>query len=574
MNVYTFKKFLEANLDLPELKKLRGGSPPRGNVLVKKLKDHEDLQVGTKKVVVDKMAQFVDTPTGLSASWVEPEEGVSQITQSNGTYDPNKADKYFKYKNKYRSVFKDENDFEFKLDQIFKTKDFGSKGPGGDTSNFESIQAIFVAIKVDDPLTVLKPDYEKKLDADDPLYFLQSERAITRSYKKFLDDGGLEDVKLSPNIKINYDTLEKYLSDKHWVSTFCDVPNRLYDENETKKYIDPSIKYITYHTGYKGADSPYVNLVKKYRELSKSGNAGLIDGTFTDIDYSKWCPADIYLVDKKLITGSGEKEEEPNINMEILKVTTMYDLVNVVEKFFIPKQFIPISLKKVKQSAKFKIITNNGIGVNLPEFRIVNFRINDDSMGIGSKISTQSEWKYMDKIIDERDRVINFDSSDTSKPVNIDGEVEGSSSKHGKISLNYINRSISSVFKKKNKSMGALNIKTHAEIKSDLSKQKDPNQVLQGKIKDISNEIIKLSNSNPTLKELLSVVKISKGGTDTNGNINAGISRYQSLQVIYLIMKAYSIDAKFGNLIITKIMRYALSIETDFFNTPMYLRVI
>jgi hypothetical protein len=122
--------------------------------------------------------------------------------------------------------------------------------------------------------------------------------------------------------------------------------------------------------------------------------------------------------------------------------------------------------------------------------------------------------------------------------------------------------------------MGALNVKTYAEIKSDLSKQKDPNQVLQGKIKDISNEIIKLSNSNPTLKGLLSVVKISRGGTDTNGNINAGISRYQSLQVIYLIMKAYSIDAKFGNLIITKIMRYALSIETEFFNTPMYLRVI
>jgi hypothetical protein len=573
MNIYTFKKFLEANIDLPELRDPKRGMPPRGNILVKKLKDGEELQVGTKKVVVDKMAQFIDTPTGVSASWVEPEEGVSQIIQPSGAYDPNKADKYFKYKNKYRNVFKDENDFEFKLDQIFKTKDFGSKGPGGDTSNFESIQAIFVAIKVDDPLTVLKPDYDKKIDDDDPLYFLQSDRAIMRSYKKFLDDGGLDDVKLSPNIQINYNTLEKYLSDKHWVSTFCDVPNRLYDENETKKYIDPSIKYITYHTGYKGADSPYINLVKKYRELSKSGNAGLIDGTFTDIDYSKWCPADIYLVDKKLITSLGDKEEEPNINIEISKVTTMYDLVNVVERFFIPKQFIPISLKKVKQSAKFKIITNAGRGVNLPEFEIVNFRINADSIGIGSKISTQSEWKFLDEIIDERDRVINFDSSDTSKSVNIDGEVEGSSSKHGKISLNYINRSIASVFQKKNKSMGGLNVKTYAEIKSDLSKQKDPNQALQGKIKDISDEIIKLSNSNPTLKGLLSIVKVTRG-TDTNGNINAGISRYQSLQVIYLIMKAYSIDAKFGNLIITKIMRYALSIQTEYFNTPMYLRVI
>lgn len=560
MSIYSFKKFLEANLDLPELKVIRGGNPPRGNVLVKKLKDHEDLQVGNKKVVVDKMAQFLDTPTGLSASWVEPEEGISQITQPNGAYDPNKAEKYFKYKNKYRSVFKDEDDFEFKLDQIFKSKDFGSKGPGGDTSNFESVQAIFVAIKVDDPLTVLKP----------------GEISIKRSYKKFLDDGGLEDVRLNSKVQIDYTTLEKYLSDKHWVSTFCEIPNRLYDKNFSKKYIDPEIKYITYHTGYKGSDSPYVNLLNKYRELSKNGNAGLVSGTFTDIDFSKWCPADIYLVDEKLITGSGEEGEDPNINHEISSVTTMYDLVNVVEKFFIPKRFVPLSLKKVKVGSQFKIITNSGLGVNLPEFEIVNFRINADSMGIGSKISTQSEWKYMDEIIDERDRVINFDSSDTSKPVNIDGEVEGSSSKHGKISYNYINRSITKVIQKNSKELAGLRrfrLKTHLEIKSEISKRKDPNQSLQDMIKNISDDIINLSKTTPSLEQLLNVVRVTRG-TETDGNINAGISRYQSLQVIYLIMKVYSISPKLGNQIITKIFRYALSIETDYFNTPMYLRVI
>ena len=573
MNVYTFKKFLEANIDLPELRDPKRGMPPRGNILVKKLKDGEELQVGTKKVVVDKMAQFIDTPTGVSASWVEPEEGVSQIIQPSGAYDPNKADKYFKYKNKYRSVFKDENDFEFKLDQIFKTKDFGSKGPGGDTINFESVQAIFIGIKVDDPLTVLKPSDEKKIYG--PSDFLKkSDGNIKHSYKKFIDDGGLEDVKLSPNIQIDYNTLEKYLSDKHWVSTFCEVPNKLWIKGDgVKKYINPNIKYITYHTGYKGVDSPYVNLLKKYKELSKSGNGGENPGIFSNIDYSKWCPADIYLVDKKLLIPPAKKDDV-NINIEISKAHSMYKLVDIVDKFFKSEQFIPISLKKVKQGADFKIITNGEVGANLPNFYINKFRINADSMGIGSKIYTRSEWKYMDEIVDERDRVINFDSSDTSKPVNIDGEVEGSSSKHGKISLNYISRSISSVFENKNVSMGGLNIKTHAEIKSDLSKQRDPNQTLQDEIRKISDDIIKLSNSNPTLKGLLSIVKVSKNGTDTNGNINAGISRYQSLQVIYLIMKAYSIDVNLGDLIMTKIMRYALSIETEFFSTPMYLRVI
>jgi hypothetical protein len=122
----------------------------------------------------------------------------------------------------------------------------------------------------------------------------------------------------------------------------------------------------------------------------------------------------------------------------------------------------------------------------------------------------------LDEIIDERDRVINFDSSDTSKPVNIDGEVEGSSSKHGKISLNYIVRSISSVLKGKIRSMGGINIKTHAEIKSNLSKQRDPNQKLQDEIKNISDEIIKLSNSNPTLNGLLSIVGSSQTWSITN----------------------------------------------------------
>ena len=41
MNIYTFKKFLEANLDLPELRDPKRGMPASGNILVKKLKDHE-----------------------------------------------------------------------------------------------------------------------------------------------------------------------------------------------------------------------------------------------------------------------------------------------------------------------------------------------------------------------------------------------------------------------------------------------------------------------------------------------------------------------------------------------------
>ncbi len=71
--------------------------------------------------------------------------------------------------------------------------------------------------------------------------------------------------------------------------------------------------------------------------------------------------------------------------------------------------------------------------------------------GIGSKIETTSIWKHkLNKDVDIKKRVINFDSSDTSKLLNIDGEIEGSSSKHGKISFGWIKKILSSSCEKLN----------------------------------------------------------------------------------------------------------------------------
>lgn len=536
-NILDYKKFFEKELTLPELRDQKRGSPPRGNILVNKILNKGELQVGNKTVTIDKMAQFSDTPKGPSASWVDPNVGATQITNTDGTYNPQKAELFFKHKNKYRTVFKDDKDFEFRLDQIVKTKDFGSKGAGVNTKKFESIQAIFVAIKVDNPLVRLNPSN------------------IERCYDKFIKDGGLSDVKLDPSLHIDYDLLEKYMDDPHWVSTFCDIPNRLWiPVDGAKKYIDQNIKYITYHTGYKGSDSPYINLLKKYKELSK------VNG-FTDIDYSKWCPADVYLIEESSIKM---------FNEEVSKVTEIYDLGTVVDTYFRKKRFIPFSLKKINVGDKFKIITNAGLGVSSPNFEITKFRINADQFGIASKIYSKSEWKYHGKVIDERDRVINFDSSDTSKNINIDGEVEGSTSKHGKISFPWLSKIIGGVQNKNKKELiGEIILNTFSELKS-LTKRSDGEEVLQRMIREISENIKSLSRENDIP---LSVVKVSKG-TDTTKDVNSAISRLQSLQVIYAIMQIYAQKPELGNLIITKILRYALSIETDFFNSPMYLRVI
>ena len=70
------------------------------------------------------------------------------------------------------------------------------------------------------------------------------------------------------------------------------------------------------------------------------------------------------------------------------------------------------------------------------------------------------------------------------------------------------------------------------------------------------------------------VVTPIKRGSDTDGNENKLISRLQSLQIVLALLQLYFINSEVADLVITKIMRYALSIQNDKFDTPRYLRVI
>jgi hypothetical protein len=63
-------------------------------------------------------------------------------------------------------------------------------------------------------------------------------------------------------------------------------------------------------------------------------------------------------------------------------------------------------------------------------------------------------------------------------------------------------------------------------------------------------------------------------GENIKGNQNRLVCRIQSLQVILSFIKIYDIEPSKANEIITKLMRYALSIQTDKFDTPRYLRII
>lgn len=505
-----YDSFLEeASINLPQLNK-------RGNVLIDIISKDKPLFINDKSIRISKMK--------VDGEWVDPKNALSKFTDIDGNYDIDKAKLYFTNGTRYQSVFKDIDGNEFKLNQFTKTKEFGSSGPGRSTKKFESTQCIFLAIK---------QSY--------PYIYLNSDNFIS-FYKKFLllnrEVGSL--VHLSEKIDINEDLMNEFINDKNWISTFCDIPNRLWS---TRGYVDSNIIYGIYHVEYKGSDSPYNLIYKKYREFSNK------DG-FQKIDITKWCPADVYLM-------SIEKKYE--IMDRILHSNNIKELNVIVDEYFDSKELIPISLKKIDENIPFNIIINNEREKELPNFYIKSFIIGSDMRGIASKISTSSVWKYRNnKDVSRKRRNMNFDSSNTSNKLNVDGEVEGSTSRHGKISFVSIKRILDNIREK----VKFSKIYSYKELSSvsieDLEKM----------VLSLTDKIIK--SSDPKMLEIRPVIR----GKDISGNLNRLISRVQSLQIILSISEIYNYKPTIANDIITKIFRYALSIQTDKFNTPRYLRII
>jgi hypothetical protein len=514
-DIKDFKTFNEALLNLNQLAAIRDGRI-RGNVLIDKLKSSDFFDVEDKNLVVFQMLDSED-------NWVDVETAISIFTDLNGNYDIDKALTYFKSKNRFRKVFKTEDGQTFGLNQIKKTGDFGSKGAGVKIREFETVQCIFLGIKQAYPNINL------------------NDRNMVSFYKKYMElvrQTGQSLVKTSDKIDLNLELLDEFYSDLSWLYTFYKIPNRIWRQD----YVDKNQLYYIYHVGNKELDSPYVNLNKRFNLFSKQEG-------FKDINFTKWCPADVYLV---AINNIHE------INEKIRSCETISEMTNLVDELFDQKILIPISLKKLSEGTDFKVIINREVDKDLPDFKISTFRIGDELKGIGSKIDTFSEWKYRNnKDVDTKKRTLNLDSSDTSKKVDIDGEVEGSSSRHGKISFKALKRIIETV-----QFENIQKIQSSEELRS-LNIEE---------LKDLVNQLIQ-SGKSIIKSELISVTSISRG-SDISTSENKLISRIQSLQIVIAIAQIYNKEPKVANDIITKIMRYALSIQTDKFETPRYLRVI
>ena len=512
-----YTQFLEEKeITIDGLDKLKDNEV-RGDKLIKKIRNQEPLTLDktNKLVTIDKMKD--------KGNWIDIETAIGNLINSEGNFDLEKARTYLVKSGRYTFVFQDKDGKEFKLNQFKKTKDLGSSGAGSTTKQVESLQSIFLSIKQSKPDSLLTPEN------------------LLTFYREWIEQSRELQTKLlfiPEDIEVNEELLKMFSEDKNWIKSFCDISNELWLEDD---HIDHSKKYVIYQANYKGNNSPAITLQKLFKNFSR------LEG-FTDTNFFKWCPADVFLVSTEI---------NETINEMIEDCKNISGMTELCDNLFDAGLFIPISLKKIGKSP-LTIITNREVDKDLPSFELKRFIINSEPFrGINSKISTTAYWRYRDKKLSTKiDRIMNFDSSNTTNKNNIDGEVEGSTSRHGKISLKAIRKIINST----------------SDVCPTIPEIDDASILKKFTIEELEK---KCENLNSEFKKRPKVIKYdNKRGTNIKGHEGRLISRIQSLQVVLALNEIFRSNPETANEVVTAIMLYALSIKTDKFVSPRYLRIL
>jgi hypothetical protein len=542
MKIVKYDKFLETALSIPLLKTKTKGTQ-RGDILVKRLKDKKPeltLNTGIKVDIDPENAKYVS----------------GEITNKSGGYDDTKGmDIFLNDKNRYLDVLKDDEGNDYKLNQFKKDTEFGSSGAGINTRNYENLQCIYLAHKL------VRPDV--------PL----TDVNIVKLLEDYNDSGSEIAKRLHlhlPNIKRIDDFLLDALESPDWRATLEDVTQDLYEyKSRNISLFSGSFvgKYHVYHISCTEEKSPFNIIRNKFKSLLKK--------RLLKIEFSKYCPADVIVSLDDIDITSMINDVETIDDIKDKKGNVKLGLTGVLNDLFSRRLLIPISLKKVGKTVNsvktYSIIVNNELERPLPEFQLESFFIyNDVERGISSKIKVNSSWRdAKNNEIDGEDRILTIDSANTSNKLNVDGEVEGKFSRHGKISFTYMKYFIESL----GQDIKLPELNTYKEL-SEYNED-----ILTSKIETIFTKINDLYEMNSKILNIIypkqKDTDISTGRPigDDNRN-NKLISKLQSLQIVLSIMliRIKSIDN--GDELMNKIMRYALSIEADDIITPRYVRVI
>jgi hypothetical protein len=603
--IYRFDKFFEKGLTLSDLD-APAASGKRGDTLVRKLKNKEKFRLTNGEEVDIELMKDPD----IDGPWVGADVAADNMLDDSGSFDIIKATNYLKNTkksklaraNSYVDMFVDTDTpgGTYSLSDFQKDKDFGSTGAGVRIREHESIQMLFLAKRLAQGVDFPKPGMTKKTVKDrttkeiiNGVVTYKSKEVKVYKYPEIRDvlksfvgtasfNFGNVDLHLAPGFKMTDDIFNHYCDDQSWLSTFCNVPNQLCSQkykskgDNTEKFVlSPNIKYTIYHVSYKGAEAASNVIFKKYKELSKGH----------DVEFSKYCPADIFIVD----TNS-----KNTLNAGINACKDIFELNVYLNDCFNDKQIIPVSLKRVGPSPNSAtLIVNAEAGMKLPTFEVSSFKLSKDmNKGIGSKIMTNSKWIQNGKTI-ERERNLTIDSPNSGKNNNVDAEVDGVWARHGKVSFTWIKKFIEESTLYQN-SIEHLDKDTYenaenAEENTDKTKEtKEPKWLTNScsgiimewkylkdlKVDELTKIIEKLQESISKLKTHIKV-EYNLAGRDIN-NERKLISKIQSLQVIkaLALIDANDGSGKEVNRVVSNMLLYALSIQNPGFSSPKYIRVI
>lgn len=403
-------RFNESNLDLKELDKTSKSGSTRGDVLVSKIIDNDDLTFNkggkSKKVT----------------SVVNGDEIIPEITDDRGKYDSNKAKEFFKSGNRYTKVIRDEDDEMYQLNDIEKTPEFGSSGGASlgttDTRNVECIQCLYLALR--------QTKGEESIDEDD----IDS---------LFDDDGNISSEILSSvkvPIEVNRDIISAY--SKTWLKSLINTANAIFEVRPIfSKEISPikdnilsrSRSYIFYQIGYK--DGLTKAITNKYRSFPET----------TGIPISKWTPSDVWAV---------HKTQHMIVISRINECKSLEELNRLIDTLFDSKILRGISLKKLKtiqKTSDVTLILNKVTPVPNYKFDSVITSTNPlGSLGVkilaNREVNLDLESPHFINGIEVMD-VRSFSGPDN--PSDVSGEVMGDSARHGKVGLLRINKIIGQI---------------------------------------------------------------------------------------------------------------------------------
>ena len=560
--IYGFDKFFEKGLTLTDL---TGSSVDgkRGDTLVRKLKNKEKIRLNNGELVDIEQMKDPD----IDGTWQDADIASDNMLDDSGKFDIVKATDYLKNTkkskaarvNSYVKVFKDtDTDEEYTIGDFQKDRDFGSTGAGVRIREHESIQMMFLAKRIQENVDFPAPKMTKKIVKDRitkqmkevKIYEYPEIRDILESFKNQTNFKiGNTTLYPAPGFKLTDDMFNHYCDDQSWLSTFCNVPNKLCGQKDQSNnlVLSPNIKYTIFHVAYKGSESTSNVIFKKYKVLSK-GHA---------VDFSKYCPADIYVVDSNSVE---------TLNKGIESCKDIFELNNFLNDSFRDRQIIPISLKRVGPSPNSAtLIVNAEDNMELPTFKVSSFRLSKDmEKGIGSKIMTNSEWINNGEKI-ERQRNLTMDSPNTGKNSNIDGEIDGVWARHGKVSFAWIKKFIeeSTLY--------------HNNVE-DAGRIMEWQQLVGYSIDELKKMLGDLQKDLIDLKSEMNIsIDYDLAGREIKGNIEKKlISKIQSLQIIKALAVIDKNDKskKEVDRIVSNMLLYALSIQNPGFSSPKYVRVI